>query len=99
MPDLTRVMTCTCISNISWSKEVDGSAGTKHMVTFNINEGYQCTCAHYRFRGKDVGTCKHIEAVKKERCGWGEDAYWNTIHDEKVCPDCGEETVPFYVGV
>lgn len=95
MPELTRVMTRTCISNISWSRTFEGSLGIDHLVTYNAGEGYACTCEGFRYRKK----CKHVNESHDLRCGWGEDAYANVIHEEDICPLCGEETVPFYVGV
>ena len=96
MPELTRVMTRTCISNISWSKKVEGTTGI-HMVSFSVYDGWRCTC--WGFRSHEH--CKHVDEVSAsgERCGWGEDAFANTIYHEKVCPNCGDETIPFYVGV
>jgi hypothetical protein len=97
MPELSRVLTCTCPSNISWSHKVKGSNGSVHLVTFNQREGYRCTCEGFRYRK----TCKHVNDpdILKNQCGWGIDAFCNHIYTEKVCPDCGAETIPFYVGV
>ena len=97
MPDLHKVMTRTCISNFSWCKKVKSSDGvTDHLVTFNIHGGWICTCAAFRYRK----TCRHItHCDRHERCGWGTDAFANVIYDEEICPECGEDTIPFYVGV
>lgn len=95
MPELSKVMTRTCISNFSWSKAYDGSCGTKHLVTYNNGEGMNCTCDGYKYRKR----CKHVDAAHGLRCGWGADAFANVIHEEEICPLCGEETVPFYIGV
>ena len=95
MPELSKVMTKTCMSNITWSREYVGSLGTTHLVTYNMQDGMQCTCKGYQYRGK----CKHTDDAHGHRCGWGADAWANVIHHEDTCPLCGEETVPFYVGV
>jgi len=96
MSDLSRVLTVTCPSNFNWSQSFFGSTG-RHTVSFNQRDGISCTCDGFRYRK----TCKHVNdpAILKAQCGWGADAFANVIYHEKFCPECGERTVPFYVGV
>lgn len=95
MPELSKVITCTCPSNMNWSHTFVSATKREHRVSFSSHGGYHCTCEGYKYRKK----CKHIDESHGLRCGWGADAFANEIHDEKVCPECGEKTVPFYVGV
>jgi hypothetical protein len=98
MPDLTRVLTRTCPTNFRWSMEfVSPSSGVPYILSYTDREGYACTCPGFKHRG----WCKHVrdDFLTKQRCGglWG--AFANEIYEDEVCPDCGEPTEPFYVGV
>jgi hypothetical protein len=96
MPDLHRVLTCTCPSNFDWARSVESSDKKRtYLVTFTKEGNYACTCPGFKYRGQ----CRHIDEVSPERCGGLVDAFANTIYNCKTCPDCGEETIPFYVGV
>ena len=97
MPDLTKVITCTCISNVRWDHDFTSDSGETYTLTYTQERGYECTCKGFYHRNY----CRHVrdEALCSKRCGWGWDAYANHIYDEKKCPDCGEETHAFYVGV
>jgi hypothetical protein len=77
MPDLVRVNAHTCSSNVKWRREVQGSQ--LYVVWWKFQfEGpsagmydYECTCPAFKYRHKrGAQYCKHIEAVKHERCGW-----------------------------
>ena len=103
MPDLTIEYCYTCPSNVSWQKSYTGSQGP-YAVTYNQWNGpdmYHCTCPGFKYRK----TCKHVEAAKKERCGWGWEAYCGSKETpvekggKKFCPNCGEEVEIVKVGV
>lgn len=96
MPDLDRVLTCTCPSNFNWARLVESSdQQRRYNVFYTAEAGYTCTCPGFKYRGK----CRHIDEVAPERCGAMADAFANTIYNDKNCPDCGERTIPFYVAV
>ena len=96
MPDLHRVLTCTCPTNMYFVRLVESSNGqARYEVSFTKEESWRCTCPGFKYRGK----CKHIDKVAPQRCGGLWDAFANTIYKFEYCPDCGEKTVPFYVGV
>jgi len=45
--------------------EIEGSRG-QYTVTNHDQNGWFCTCPHYKFRLRDTGkVCKHIEAARK----------------------------------
>jgi hypothetical protein len=98
MPDLTKVLTCTCPSNFHWTLEfVSPSSGSTYVLSYSNHHGYSCTCPGFTHRG----WCKHVRDrnLCSQRCGGLADAFANTIYDVETCPDCGETTQSFYVGV
>lgn len=102
MPELSIEYMRMCASNEGWSREVEGSGGRKYTVTFGRvfgqehDHGYSCTCPAFRFgKGKP---CKHVAAVRGERCGWHQQFDGGRAGDGK-CPRCGGETVVIRVGV
>jgi hypothetical protein len=97
MPDLHKVLTVTCRSNVDWDYEFVSDSGKTYRLIFSLERGYECTCPGFTYRN----WCKHVRSndLCSKRCGWGEDAYANTIYDHKNCPKCGEPTHAFYVGV
>jgi hypothetical protein len=96
MVDLTPVRTHTCSSNIFWQVQFTGSHGANYVLTYEGSIGWSCTCPGYKYRGD----CKHIhdKELAGKRCGWGEDAFANAVHDETECPECGSPTTSFYIG-
>lgn len=96
MPELTLIPVHTCMSNVHWARGVGG-----YSVTYDHN-GWHCSCPHHKFRHVE---CKHIKAVKSDRCGWNWEAYCGSTAkpDMKdgvyVCPDCGGPIETFNVGV
>ena len=112
MPDLTIIAVWVCSTNESWSTAVKGSKGQTYIVRFGRDYSpnrqyeydYTCTCKSFEYRG----TCKHIKAVRSQRCGWhgqfdaGEpvevpvsDEYPNGY----ACPRCGGPLHAVNVGV
>lgn len=124
MPDLTVENSMMCASNDCWEREVPGSGGRTYVVRFEAIFGlqqearmsthdYTCTCQHFqlRLKNKDGGYCKHIEAVRSERCGWHatygggldpsplSEAEREAAEAEGRCPSCGGPAVPVRVAV
>ena len=97
MADLTIESGWMCKSNEYWQVEVAGSKDNVYMVTFcfqpygPVQYDFECTCPQNRFRHKE---CKHIKAVKHQRCGWHQqfDAGYVDPNNPK-CPKCGCEVV------
>ena len=102
MPDFIIEIFHECETASSWIKEVIGTSGV-YTVTYNsFNPGryennYACTCPSFKFgnrnklRGDDA-TCKHIEQVKTERCGWMEVLDGEKPTEDGKCPRCGLNT-------
>jgi len=92
-----------CKTNEFWQKQVVGSKGSVYTVTFDALShkrhdvvcDFSCTCQAYKF-GKKY--CKHIEAVKGDRCGWHQQFDGGEAINGK-CPQCGGEIVGIVVGV
>ncbi len=95
MPDLTPVLTHTCSSNIFWALPFTGDSGVEYTISYAKGE-WHCTCPGFKYHGD----CKHLrdDKLTSQRCGWAEDAFANTTYHERACPECGEETTPFYFG-
>ena len=107
MTDLTIHTARVCASNFFWMRPVAGSNDQSYCVTFGpagphsrYQNDYACTCPAYKFgKGK---YCKHILAVKGERCAWGEEAFCGSFTEanpDGTCPMCGGETKVIQVGV
>lgn len=95
MPDLSIEYHCVCPSVHRFHRHVQGKTGT-YGVTYgptpggDYQYGWSCTCSAFRFR---KGECKHIKAVKGERCAWNEEAYSGSgaaRPEDGKCPNCGE---------
>jgi hypothetical protein len=111
MPDLNVTAVWTCRSNVDWQKEVVGSNGDRCVVRFSrlygrelhrqgVMYGHTCTCKGFEVRGR----CRHVEALKTERCGWnGEfEPTAQCNYDESgqpCCPMCGGPVEAVSVGV
>jgi len=71
-----------CSSNEVWERQVNGSAGAIYTVTYGLKKkgkeryGYQCDCQGFRYRG----SCRHINEVKAQRCGYG----WSALAGNPV---------------
>lgn len=115
MSDLDIVPAWTCQTNVQWSRRVKSSKGDKeYTVRWGLLErwlqnklmcthGYTCTCQAFKF-SKAKDTCKHIEQVMGERCGWNAvlEPTAQAARDAKgepCCPDCGGPLEAFRVGV
>lgn len=105
MPELSIVYARVCASNHSWEKSVKGSTGTYKVkwgpdYSGRYAYGWSCTCPAFKF--SKARTCKHIEAAKSERCGWGHEAYCGSFSEpnpDGSCPKCGGPTEVVKVGV
>jgi len=105
MAELSIIYARWCSSNEQWSKEVKGRTGT-YIVRFGPTYGgqysydYTCTCAAFKFNPNKY--CKHIEAVKDERCCWNSDVIMGSFEEEpadKKCPKCKSNLLTVKVGV
>lgn len=82
MPDLNIETAWTCGSNVAWAREYRSEPGKRaYMIRWErlppplaerhgCEYGWTCTCPSYNYRGIE---CKHIDAVRSERCGWNEE--------------------------
>jgi hypothetical protein len=109
MPDLTIETFWCCESCFQWERKVVGSKGATYVVRWGRDHkrhreyeyDYSCNCMSYRTR---PGYCKHIEAVKGERCGWDQ---WQDgggdiplLGDGRPrCPKCGGPATAHKVAV
>lgn len=105
MPDLTTHLAWTCTQNVFFCRNVKDYLVTwdeVRRVGTKIQWDWHCTCPAYKYgRGKH---CKHIEAVKAQRCTWNEsmDPTCEPIEcadGQRVCPDCGGPVYPMFVAV
>lgn len=98
MPDFTVHTAPTCRSVREWVRMVpsDSIPGTTYRVeygeTFRLDapmqRDYSCTCpAYVKTGGKRY--CKHINAVRKDRCLWNSHFEPQPMPAGGVCPDCG----------
>lgn len=99
MPDLNIECRSWCKSNEDWEKQVLGSKGKTYTVKFGqlpsgaeYSHGFTCDCEAYKFgQGKP---CKHILAVKDQKCDWNHEACMGSGEDRPAngkCPKCGGE--------
>jgi hypothetical protein len=100
MPDFTMETAWVCNSNLFWSKKVGDYEviwdNDRHARRDDCEYGWRCTCPSFKFRG---GECKHIRAVKHERCGWNETCEPCPTPSSGRCPDCGGEVSAIRVAV
>ena len=85
MPDLTTEHFRTCKSNLFWQRKVKGSNDNEYTVVFGrtpggpYEYGWSCDCPSFQFGNKKdkdgCRTCKHIEAVRHEKCEWNWEAF------------------------
>ena len=93
-----------CPSVHSFHKHVTGKTGEYDVtygptLTGDYTHGWSCTCPQFRFR---KGECKHIKAVKGERCAWNEEAFCGSGAAKPLsgkCPNCGAELEVIKVAV
>jgi len=98
VPDFTVEIAATCAQNVSWVRTVPSATDPRktYVVRWgrtydgDFQFGWSCTCkAFQRCRDPRKKACKHIEAVKHERCTWNnhlEPGYGMSPTD--CCPDC-----------
>ena len=103
MTDFTTHAHRWCATNEHYSETVEGSKGASYTVTYGrtprgpYQYGWSCTCPSFKFgKGKE---CKHIAAVKPNRCAHGQDAVIGSPahYDDDTCPSCGGETTVIQV--
>lgn len=106
MPDFNTVVFATCMTNIFWERKVKSSTGRgfylvrfeRVPVTRGVQYDYTCNCKHYQYRCANIplAYCKHIAAVRDERCGWdqfldGGKPVPGLGTTNLVCPKCAGE--------
>ena len=93
MGDMTIETAATCRSNVDWSTKVRGSTGTMYEVRFcrqwggGVQHDWQCSCPAFQHR-KGGQYCKHIEKVKRTRCGWNAGIDPGLRPNGNQCPKC-----------
>ena len=109
MADLTTEYYWHCPTADNWSKAVRGTNDKTYIVRWGTwghkddtcSHGWSCTCHSYKY-SKSL-TCKHIESVKSERCGWMEyhdaEPAEHDVTGAVVCPRCGESVSSMGYGV
>ena len=106
MPDLMTETRRTCESNLHWQKRYPSTSQPD--VTYTVHygpvsgslysHGYTCNCP----AGAHGKPCHHVNQAKKDRCGWGEEAFagGNPIPNANMtCPRCGGATGVIRIGV
>jgi hypothetical protein len=97
MPDLTVHTVPVCLASREWVRMVPSESipGTTYRVeygeTFNprgVQRDYSCTCPSYVKNGGQK-YCKHINAVRKDRCRWNSHMEPYAIPADHKCPECG----------
>lgn len=97
-----------CKSNEHWEKKVSGSNGAIYNVVYgklaylkdDCTHGWTCTCPAYKY-GKGT-ECKHIKAIKHEKCDWNWEAIYGSSYDNgkyKKCPKCSGELGSIKIGI
>lgn len=91
MPELTRHTVRVCDTNLYWSYDYESPDSGKHYtVRFEATPegpyqyGLTCTCPAFKYNKSEP--CKHIEAVKDERCAWN--ATCEITRKVRKCPKC-----------
>ncbi len=95
MPDFTHVVYFHCQSVEDYEAKIEGSTGREYTVRVgyagpehSTKFAWSCDCQSFKFRHR----CKHIEAAKKDYCGWHEQIQGGEIiRDESNvarCPEC-----------
>ncbi len=109
MADLTTQYYYHCATADNWSKAVKGTNNITYIVRWgswghkddDCSHGWSCTCKRYKY--SKSGTCKHIEGVKTERCGWSEYMDGGEAEQDVTgrvsCPKCGAEVSTMGYGV
>jgi len=94
MPDLTIENGWMCQTNEDWETEVVGSKGDIYKVTYGFTpigpceHDYSCTCPSRKH------PCKHVLAVRKQRCGWHSQFDAGEVDQQNpACPKCGGAVV------
>lgn len=98
MTDFTIHVAPICRSNVDWVRMVPSSRNPneQYRVEWTKQYGrkarfqfaYECSCPAFKLHG---GECKHIVAVKAQRCCWNREQTLMATPDGGCCPDCGGE--------
>jgi len=97
MPDLTVHTVPVCLASREWVRMVPSASDptktyrVEYGETFDrkgVQRDFSCTCpAFVKTGGKSY--CKHIKAVKKDRCRWNDHFEMCATPTDNKCPDCG----------
>lgn len=95
MPDFTIHTAPVCQSNVEWVRMVPSSRDPSEVYTVRWTRqygrkaryqfAYECDCISFRVNGKE---CKHIKAVKDQRCQWNHEQEPRPTPDGNCCPEC-----------
>lgn len=101
MPDFTEYTAPMCAQNHLWVRMVPSSDGTTEYEVRYCEQyepwamykyDYDCSCPAYTHRKAKKGNreyCKHILAVRQERCTWNAHMEHYPVPSDKRCPECG----------
>jgi len=102
MPDLTVHAYWHCMSWEHWQTQVASSNGKEsYTVTWGLvfhgpyERDWSCTCKAFQFKH----TCKHIDQVKDQRCGWDQHMDGGDRTSSGECPQCHGPVGAHTVGV
>ena len=99
MPDLIVQPMSVCVAHIG-KHEVRSDTSTRiYQVEFYENGEVWCSCPGMKYHHAKNLTCKHIDRLMDEICGWREDVHGGYVTEEGRCPECGGETRTVMVGV
>lgn len=106
MPDLTLEPMAACASFETFKRDVQGKTGRYTVLHCRLDPveadrqmcetGFTCTCKAFSF--SKSRTCKHIDSVREQFCGWDELVDGGYLGNDK-CPRCGGPVIHYMAGV